>query len=463
MATPALTKEECREFISQRLFEPRSTFYAASPGVPGFIGVELETFPYLRHPQDDRLAQPAPLFGDEGSVMDSLLKASKPRGGLPKYWYPAEQDTGCMAQVECIEFPDGDRFLFEPGGQVEISTALCPSIDSLQDHLADKRSVLEWASRQGNIRFAQIGVNPWWHEDAMGNQLQKPRYRALEQYLNNIGPYGRQMMRQTGSLHINLDIGASSEIRSRRIIAANLLVPFATALFANSAISEGKANDHRSYRSYIWQHLDAARTGILKVGGIAGLPAEAALIDRYLDFALKAPLVYIPELGEGALPPHVTFEYWMRHRVGGLSPGISDLAHHVTLLFPEVRLKGYLEVRSVDAPPPQWQMIPVMFYTGLLYSDAPLDKTLSLLMPLAAQIGRFHALATMGLEAEDIFRISKRLMRLAIDGFAGLPASFRAGHHMQHLVDFFERFTCQRRTFADAQLDALRSGRPVIA
>ena len=454
MSAHRLSREMCRSFVAQQLFAPART--SITNVFPGAVGIELETIPYRPNPHDDSRGELVQLFGGDASLTDVLLAVAAPYGCVAQHWIPGASLPGYSPQIESIAFPDDSRFLFEPGGQVEISTAPQTSIEALRQQLADRQAILDAVTQHSNIRFAQIGFVPWWKADELTNQLHKPRYRALEAYLNRIGPYGKRMMLQTCSLHVNLDAGVTPEIRARRIIAANLLVPFATALFAHSAISDGRVNGHKSYRSFIWQHLDATRTGILPLERLSDNFSEAELIDLYLDFLLKAPVVYIPESGEKPPPPHMTFEYWMQQPLDGLLPDITHLANHATLLFPELRLKGYLEIRTVDTPPRQWQLIPLLFYTGLLYNDAHLDEAINMLLPFKKDIKALHSAAMWGLESETIFSIGKKLMRLAIDGFSGLPETFTDEYHRQQLSLFFERFTARRKTFADEQLEAFQ-------
>ena len=305
------------------------------------------------------------------------------------------------------------------------------------------------------VHFAQFGTNPWFAVGEIGNQLSKPRYRALEDYFDRLGPYGKQMMLQTGSLHINMDLGASRTTAIKRIVAANLLVPFVTAIFAHSPIIGGNNTGHKAYRSFLWQHLDVARTGILPIWNRAHPLDFNALLDAYLDLALSAPVIYIPTLDNRVFSKEVTMEYWMANGVEGLWPGLPDFENHVSLLFPEVRLKGYLEIRSVDAPPKGWEMVPVCFYCGVLYSDSHLDQVLELLLPLASRIPALFETATFGFDSEELFILSRQLVLLALDGFDQLPGSFKNESHQQQFISFYEQFTSQRRTFADGCLDTM--------
>jgi len=437
-----LTREACRDFIEKRLFEPVPVPGGTLNSGVGWVGVELESFPYRKSKQSALGVIPVPLYGEEDSLMHSLLKVCNSQNCKISYW----ESSG---QVKKIEFPDGDRFLFEPGGQVEISTAPCDSMPSLKSHLDSKQALLNQLTEEHHIRFLQTGTHPWFTVDEIKNQLPEPRYLALEKYFYEISPYGKQMMLQTGSLHINLDLGKDDNIRVKRILASNLLVPFVTALFSNSAAIAGNVSKYKSHRSFLWQHLDEKRTGILFLEKMNGSFSKHNLVDEYLDFALKAPLIYIPKLGNHALPRDYTMQYWLNNSIDGIDSNISDFENHLSLLFPEVRLKGYLEMRSVDAPPSGFELVPVIFYAGLLYDDEALDKVLDLLIPLAASISSKFKEATMGLASNDVFEISKKLVLLAMDGYSALHPDFRGDTYLDQLIDFFEEFTLNRKSFAD--------------
>lgn len=459
MTLPKLTREICHRFIEEKLFEPRPLAMPnENDGTVGCIGIELEVFPYALDVESESGFKPVRLYGEGIALAQILARTSEQFGGIVKYSDPDPLHNDYVSQIEKIEFADGDCFLFEPGGQVEISTAPCTSMDALEAHLKSKQDILSVVTQKDHIHFDQFGTNPWFHAHEIGNQLHKPRYQALERYFDGISPYGKQMMLQTCALHINLDLGVEQTTRLKRIIAANLLVPFVTALFAHSGIIEGRVNGLKSYRSFLWQHLDPARTGILPLEKVSKSLSKKDLIDAYLEFALQAPVMYIKESGGRVYPKHYTLDYWMDHSIDGIWPTTSHLENHISLLFPEVRLKGYLEVRSVDAPPPEWQMVPVFFYAGLLYADEYLDKTLEMLLPLTSRTNALFADATYGLASDEIFSISKNLMRLAIDGFSSLPDEFRSEQHTNHLIAFFERFTLHRKTFADETLEKFMQG-----
>ncbi|MEO9144300.1 MAG: glutamate-cysteine ligase family protein [Ginsengibacter sp.] len=446
-----LTRELCRDYIENHLFSPGTPNTGRPPGEVGFIGLELESFPYCINSQ--KKTHTVNFNGGNDSLLNVLRDSSEAFGGVARYLDKGAADDQQRPLTGAIEFPDGSSFQFEPGGQTEISTAPCDSIEKVNAQLKSRQEILRMLKQKNGIHFAQFGTNPWFNAEDIGFQMNKIRYRAMAHYFDGVNSFGKKMMLQTCSLQVNLDLGIDWATRIKRIIAANLLAPFVTALFANSPVIAGKVNGYKSYRSLIWQHLDPCRTGVLPLNQLSKTFSKEDLIDAYLEFALKAPIIYIEEFGNQVFPRNFTLEYWITNPIQGLLPGINHLKNHLSLLFPEVRLKGYLELRSADVPPPEWQMIPAYFYSGLLYSNRHLDKTIDMLLPFASQLPTLMEKATCGLETEDIFNTSKNLMHLAIEGFSGLPDFFKNENDIRQFVSFFERFTMERKTFADECLE----------
>lgn len=417
--------------------------------IPGAIGVELELFPYIKWTQHPLGAAPAKLFDPPHSVVEHLLQASTDKGGRAVSKDSDKTEPLQVSLVDKIQFDNADVIQFEPGGQVELCTAPCTSIHAIQLRLQSMKELLGSTTSAQPIRYLQMGTNPWFTVHEIGNQLNRPRYRALEQYFGNIGDYGKQMMLQTASLHINVELGRDPSTRVKRVVAANLLAPFATALFAHSSVVGGAITHHKAHRSFIWQHADNTRTGILQLGNIVGDLEFQSLVDIYTQFALQAPVLYIPSLQNRVFPREITLDYWLTHGVEGGFPLMSDIENHLSMLFPEVRLKGYIEIRTVDAPPLGWELVPVMFYAALLYSEEFLERTIDLLLPLAPRIRELQAMAVFGLESNEIYTLARGLLLLAIDGLTHLPEPFAPIAQQRLLARFYEEFTSRRKTFAD--------------
>lgn len=456
MQSTQLTKESCRNYIQEHLLIPPLTGNNKLHNNVGNIGVELEVFPYTFDKQ--QRVHPVRLYGGEHSLIKAIISESEKQHGVVQYLDQEINGEQHEPLVAAIRFADGSNINFEPGSQTEISTAPCNSISELHDQLTGKQQLLDAVTKNHGFHFAQYGTHPWCTVNSIGMQMNKTRYRAMANYFNNIGDYGIMMMLQTCSLQVNLDMGADHDTKVKRIVAANLLAPFSTALFANSPVTAGKVNGHQSYRSYIWQQLDPTRTGLLPVHQLSGVTDQEGIIDAYLQFALKAPLIFIEEFGEEMFPSQVTMEYWLKHPVKGLLPTLKHFKNHLSLLFPEVRWKGYLELRSVDAPPREWQLVPLMFYCGLLYNDYALNKVLDLLLPVAVQLPQLMQEATHGLQSNRLYFITQHLMRLAIDGYTLLPRLFN-DTSIQQLISFNETYTEHRKTFADELLDKFLAGK----
>lgn len=461
MTPPALSIDICRNYIESNLFGPPVESGLAAAGEEVRVGVELECFSLIMDAQEN--IAPAKLFGKNISLFDTLAHFSKERGGKVRYSDHAAKEGTKGFFADAIDFPDGSSFQFEPGAQLEISTAPCSGIECVSEKIDSLQAILNEVSSNTDFRFVQCGTNPWFDVDAIGMQLNKNRYKAMARYFDSLNKYGRQMMLQTCSLQVNVDAGSCRDIRIKRFVAASLMAPFATAIFAHSPVIAGKDTGYKSYRSYIWQHLDTSRTGILNLDLASKKFSKELIVESYLQFALKAPVIYMEAFGEMVFDKSITLEYWMAHPVSGLSPSLDDFKNHLSLLFPEVRLKGYLELRSADAPPREWQIVPVLFYCSLLYSDSYLDKALDLLLPLAAELPSFMKKSAFGLDADDIYTTAKKLVVLAIEGFDFLPASFKEREAMQRAVLFFERFTMQRKTFADECLENFTGRKNFIA
>ncbi len=451
-----LTKDICRNYIEDHLF----CFNADDNKKEeiskiGTVGLELEVFPYAKDPRTKRVQTVS--FQDAGdgntSLSQALIITADEYRGLAKYSATKCSDDHEAAPLEKIVFPVGDCFTFEPGGQVEIVTTPCNGLDELGVHLKSMQEILQAITQRFSVHFAQIATNPWFDIDQIGLQVKKTRYLAMNEYFESISSFGRQMMRQTCSLQVNLDLGRDQATFMKRFVAANLLAPFATALFAHSPVVAGELKEQKSYRSFLWQHLDPKRTGILPMDQIVTSFDKEDLVDAYFNFALKAPIIYISELGDKAMPMHFTLEYWLDNPIYGIWPTTKHLQNHLTLLFPEVRLRGSMEMRSIDVPPQKWQMIPVVFCTGLLFSDQHLEKTLDYLLPLTPCINELLSQSSHGFKSQQIYKMSALLMELAIDGFSSLPQAFQGTGNLQDAVKFYEHFTSRKKTFADEYLD----------
>ena len=198
--------------------------------------------------------------------------------------------------------------------------------------------------------------------------MPKGRYKIMTAYMPKVGTLGLDMMYRTCTVQSNHDFSSEADmVRKMRVALA--LQPVGTALFANSPFTEGKPNGLLSFRSEIWRDTDNARAGMLPWVFESGMGFE-----RYVDYALDVPMYF---LKRGDTYIDVSGKSFRDHFNGKLMPGeratISDWANHISTIFPEVRLKRYIEMRGSDGGP--WRRLPSLpaFWVGLIYDDANLD------------------------------------------------------------------------------------------
>src|ERR1700716_2249264 len=261
----------------------------------------------------------------------------------------------------------GGAISLERGGQFELSGAPVETVhqtcSELMAHLAQVREV---AGPLG-IGFLGLGMAPTWTRAEMP-VMPKGRYRIMTAYMPKVGTLGLDMMYRTCTVQTNLDFSSEADmVKKLRVSLA--LQPVSTALFANSPFTEGKPNGFVSFRSEIWRDTDNQRAGMLPFVFEDGMGFE-----RYADYALDVPMYFIKR---GDQYIDVSGKSFRDHLTGKLIPGeratLSDWANHVSTIFPEVRLKRYIEMRGSDGGP--WRRLPSLpaFWVGLIYDDANLD------------------------------------------------------------------------------------------
>ena len=319
------------------------------------LGTEHEKVPF--RPDG---AQPVAYEGGNGirALLDAL--------GSKLGWEPI------LEQGQPIGLADpkgGGAISLEPGGQFELSGA---PVETLHDteaetarHIADVKDIAEGLG----FRFLTVGMSPLWTR-AETPVMPKSRYRIMANYMPKVGSKGLDMMFRTTTVQVNLDFDSEADM-VRKLRVGLALQPLATALFANSPFTDGRPNGFLSYRSEIWRDTDNARAGMLPFAFEDGMGYE-----RYVDYALDVPMYFIKRGDTYHDVAGSSFRDLLAGRhpaLPGERPIISDWANHISTIFPEVRLKRYLEMRGADAGPlPMLTALPA-FWVGLLYDSQALD------------------------------------------------------------------------------------------
>jgi len=329
------------------------------------IGTEHEKFAFYR----DTLG-PVPYEGERG--IGALLENLAARFG----WERVVEDGSVIALKQ-----GKASITLEPGGQFELSGAplehLHQTCTETGAHLAQLREV---AGAMG-IAFLGLGFSPKWSlEDTP--IMPKGRYKIMRAYMAKVGRLGRQMMFRSCTVQTNLDFGSEADmVKKFRVGIA--LQPIATALFANSPFAEGRTNGFLSYRAHVWTDTDPDRTGMLPFVFEDGMSFE-----RYADYALDVPMYFVKRDGKYLDASGQSFRAFMDGKLQvlpGERPTIHDWEDHLTTIFPEVRLKTYLEMRGADAGP--WSRLCALpaFWAGIYYCDAALEAAWSLVKSWSAE------------------------------------------------------------------------------
>jgi glutamate--cysteine ligase len=310
----------------------------------------------------------------------------------------------------------GGAISLEPGGQFELSGAPLETIhqtcSELMAHLAQVREI----AKPLGIGFLGLGMTPNWSRADIP-QMPKGRYKIMTAYMPKVGRYGLDMMYRTCTVQSNHDFSSESDM-VKKLRVALALQPVGTVLFANSPFTEGKPNGFVSFRSEIWRDTDNQRAGMLPFVFEPGMGFE-----RYADYALDVPMYFIKR---GDRYIDVSGKPFRDHLAGELIPGeratISDWANHVSTIFPEVRLKRYIEMRGSDGGP--WRRLPSLpaFWVGLIYDDTSLDACWEIVKDwTAAERQKLRDdVPTLGFKAtirgRSLLEISRQTLTLAEQG-----------------------------------------------
>ncbi len=317
------------------------------------IGTEHEKFGYC---QDSLM--PLPYEGDRS--IKAVLNGLKTRYN----WAPVEEGGNIIGLTK-----DGANVSLEPGGQLELSGAPLETIhqtcDEVNTHLEEVKSVAD----EIGVKFIGLGAAPEWTHDQMP-LMPKGRYKLMNAYMEKVGTHGTQMMRRTCTVQVNLDFGSEADM-VQKLRTSLALQPVATALFANSPFFEGKPNGHKSWRSRIWRSLDDSRTGMLPWVFEDGMGFE-----RWVDWVLDVPMYFVYRDGKYIDALGMSFRDFLKGELPALpgeKPLLSDWADHLTTVFPEARIKQFIEMRGADGGP--WRRLCALpaFWVGMMYDQTALD------------------------------------------------------------------------------------------
>jgi glutamate--cysteine ligase len=334
------------------------------PQGPFLVGTEHEKIPFYRAdlrpvPYDGRLQ--GARAGAQAGAQDGI-KALLDGLRLSQDW-EAIEDGGAI--IGLFDPRGGGAISLEPGGQFELSGAPFDSIHETDAELQAHFAALAPLCEKLGIGFLDLGASPLWTREETP-VMPKQRYAIMARYMPKVGRLGLDMMFRTSTVQANIDFASEADMVAKMRLAL-AIQPLITALFANSPFTAGKPNGFLSMRSQIWTDTDAARTGMLPFVFEPGMGFEA-----YVDYALGVPLYFVKR---GDIYHDVaggSFRDLLEGRLDSL-PGVyatlSDWANHLSTIFPEVRLKRYMEMRGADVGPREHIVGLAALCAGLFYDD----------------------------------------------------------------------------------------------
>ena len=403
------------------------------------IGTEHEKFVYRCADHE------APSYDQPGGIGDLLT-------AMMRFGWRSVEEGG---KIIALTGPDGAISL-EPAGQLELSGAqrehLHQTCAEAGRHLAQVKALGE----ELGVCFLGLGM---WPDKSRAELpvMPKGRYRIMLDYMPKVGSLGLDMMLRTCTIQTNLDYASEADM-ARKFRVGLALQPLATALFANSPFTEGRPNGFLSYRSHIWSDTDPDRTGMLPFVFDEGFGYE-----HYLDYALDVPMYFVFRDGRYIDAAGQSFRDFLDGRLPALpgeKPLISDFTDHLSTLFPEVRLKSFLEMRGADGGP--WSRICALpaLWVGLLYDDDALaaawDEVKSWSLDERQRLR--DAVPRLGLNAETpggetLLALGRRVLAIAEGGLQARARLNASGDNESGFLDPLREILASGQTPAERLLE----------
>lgn len=326
------------------------------------IGTEHEKFAF-------HLDTLKPVSFSEKKGIEALLLS------LKKYGWESILEGKNTIGLKRKESLGGGTITLEPAGQLELSGAPLNNLHETFDELSEHRIQISKEGSELGIGFLSAGLTPDWAIDEMP-VMPKKRYEIMRNYMPKKGSLGLDMMFRSTTIQVNLDYSSEADM-IKKFKVSLALQPIATALFSNSPFLNGKLNGYNSYRSHIWTDTDPDRTGFLPFVFEGEMSYE-----KYVDYALKVPMYFIYRDGNYIDVSGLSFENFLEGSLAelpGEKPTIFDWENHLTTIFPEVRLKSFLEMRGADGGKFESVCALSSFWVGLLYDQVSLDSSWDLI------------------------------------------------------------------------------------
>jgi len=403
------------------------------------IGTEHEKFGY-------RNADLSPLPYEGADGIHAMLS------GLMQFGWQGKFEGGTLVGLVRSEEAGGGSVTLEPAGQLELSGAPLENIHQtcaeVSRHLKEVQAVAEKLGQS----YMGIGYSPLWGLDE-APQMPKGRYQLMNQYMPKQGGRGLEMMYLTSTVQVNLDFGSEADMVEKLRIAL-ALQPLATALFANSPFKNGRPTGHVSERSLIWLDTDGARTGMLPQAFEEGFGFE-----QYVDYALDVPMYFVMRDGKFIDALGMSFRDFMAGNLPALpgeKPTASDWEDHLTTLFPEARVKRFIEMRGADSGP--WSSLCALpaLWVGLLYDSSTQTQVADLIADWTqAERDELRVQSPLlGLQTPfrsgTLLDVAREVLQLAEQGLKNRARSDGAGGDETQFLAYLQKVVADGQSPAEA-------------
>jgi len=365
------------------------------------IGTEHEKFVYCL-----KTHNPLPYEGKPG--IKALLEGMQQFG-----WQPILEGENIIGLSQ-----NGASISLEPGGQFELSGAPLKTVHETCAEVNIHQQQVRQVAAEIGAGALGLGYAPTWPLSDV-HAMPKGRYDIMRRYMPKVGGYGEEMMFRTCTVQVNLDFSSEADmVKKFRVGLA--LQPVTTALFANSPFREGKYNGFLSYRGQVWSDVDNDRAGMLPWVFENGMSFE-----RYVDYVLDVPMYFLYRDGKYIDMAGKSFRKFLAREipeVAHIDPTMADFADHLTTIFPEVRLKKFLEMRGADSG--TWRRICGMpaLWVGIYYDQVALDAAWDMVKDWTAEERQAMRDAVPRLAFKTPFRntrvwdLANRMLEISAEG-----------------------------------------------
>ena len=382
-----------------------------------------------------------PYSGPRG--IETLLRRLADRYG----WEPLEEDGRVVAL-------QGRKaaITLEPGGQVELSGEVCEGVHCAAAEFAEHIDQIVTVGDELDIAFLGLGMQPVTRPEDF-DLVRKKRYRIMWPYMAQVGTLGQRMMTQTATVQVNVDYGSEADAMQKLRVGMGTS-SILTAMFANSPLSDGDLNGYKSFRGHIWTDTDNRRSGLLRFVFDA-----SASFEHYVEWALDVPMYFIVRDGAWINMTAHSFRDFLTHGFQGHRATMADWSAHLTTLFPEARMKGYIELRGADSQPPELMLAVPALAKGMLYEADCLQAAWDLVKAWTwdERLELWHAVHKQGLQARvrriPLAEIARELVAIAGEGLRRQRLLDAAGRDESIYLERLEQMVARGRCPADAIIE----------